>query len=178
MKKILLILSLSMISLTTFGQTKEETITYLDKVLKMSIGYKIISDTIQECTITSALFRYDKIEIVRKNNDLKPVFKFRSYYTDCYTSINWESLSKIETMGEERMDSLLVYFFVKLDNKVRYDAFAQFETNTSETGMDDDMHYPNYITLFVLKAKAESFKKAIERLVVIAKEENKNPFED
>ena len=41
-----------------------------------------------------------------------------------------------------------------------------------------DIGTTNYFTIYVLKSRAESVKKAFLRLSEIAKEENKDPFED
>lgn len=155
--------------------TKDETIAYLDKVLKMSIGYKTNLTPGYEVTVTGTFFSFEKIEVRTKDNWADPATVSNVIKT--YTRIHWESFNKIDTMTWKLMDPQLILITVCFDVKLRYDAVSVFPTNTSEVCMSDDMHYPNCLTFAVQKTKAESFKKGIERLVEIAEEENQDRFD-
>ena len=54
---------------------------------------------------------------------------------------------------------------------------VEFSSNIKNISNDKHTYYDKFISFTVIKSKAENFKKALERCVEIAKEENKNPFE-
>jgi hypothetical protein len=176
MKKLLTLCLLGILSLGTYAQakpTKQQIIDYLDKALKSAVGYiRYKNDKGDTWRIQNYSFGPSEISSEAKRSN--SVTGKTSFNYDQYTNIRWESLKSIEIdkSPSENMDEELTYMFVVFTDKLRYDAQA----HGNEVGMSDDMHYPKGFSIYVLRNKAESIKKAMERLAEIAKEENKDPF--
>lgn len=182
MKKLLTICLIMAAVFTVNAQVgepnKEETIAYLNKTLKMSEGYKRYglsnNQRSDEYLIMDCNFKIEKI-----NYKEKWYLKSKDSYNiieDTYSKLKWEDVTKIEIRNDERgfLDEDLGFVFITFLNKVQHDSYSE------EIGieMDDDQRFPKLITLYILKNKADNFKKGLERLVEIAKEENKDPFQD
>ena len=181
MKKLLTICLIMATIFTVNAQdkkpTKEETIAYLDKVLKMSVGYNNYrgeaGNRSSQLLITDYIFSEKEIQI---NYKVLRILKESTHFeSQKFSKIPWENVDKIferdnKDFNGEELSTIEVVFSTKL----RYDA----EVFNKEVGMDENDHYPNYIQFYVFNDKKESFKKALGRLVEIAKEENKDPFKD
>lgn len=155
--------------------TKKETIAYLDKVLKLSVGYNRyagVNPRYSERTITDYEFSSEKIDIHFKETKIKD--SRESLLSQTYSKIAWETLKEIveDTLDADLHDAELITVVAYFDTKLKYDATA----GGNEVIMDAKDHYPKYILFNILKIKAAVFKKALERLVEIAKEENKDLF--
>lgn len=186
MKKLLTICLIMATVFTVNGQdkkpTKQETIAYLDKVVKMSTGYKTYSvggplneedRRVKEHLITDYSFSESKVAKLNKTKNY--INNSTDISQTVFSNLNWENVSaiKINSLEEDKLtnDSLyrdeeLEEFRIKFSNKIMMD------------WGDGELTPLFYLNVYVLKIKSESFKKALERLVEIAKEENKDPFKD
>jgi hypothetical protein len=179
MKQLLTLCLLSILSLSSYAQskpTKQQTIDYIDKTLKMSIGYKVysVSDNKRVISglITAYSFSHTGVDEKKQEKDL--VDGETSNWHKTYSNVNWESLSSVDVDKENSLwrDDELAVINIEFTTKVKLDYYR----NGIEVTMGDAVRYPNSFALFVLKTKADSIKKALERLAEIAKEENKDPF--
>lgn len=181
MKKLITICVLIVTVFTVNAQqkpTKKETIAYLDKILKMSIGYKTYGlseedKRAEEYQIIDYTFSEFKVE----NTVIEINYKKNSSVKDeqAYSNIIWANNTAIEIGKRDTSlyrDNEIVSISLQFSNKLLVDR------NYTRDNPGDEMRFQNWLSFVVLKTKSESFKKALERLVEIAKEENKNPFED
>lgn len=159
--------------------TKEQTIAYLDKILKMSIGYKTYGvggpedKRMEEHQIIDYTFSEFKVENAVNLNKYKDNSSIKDEQT--YSNIIWANNTAIKIGDSDDslyIDNEIVYISLRFSNKLLVDR------NYTRDNPGDEMRFQNWLSLVVLKTKAESFKKALERLVEIAKEENKDPFEN
>ncbi len=171
MKKLLTICLLIATAFTTNAQngkpTKEQTLSFLTKTFKLSEGEtrtRITTRTDSKFIKTLCDFSIDKII---ENYDFESVLdgteKSQGNKGYTYSNLKWESVTSIKLSSQE---GNLTMVKIEFSSKI-------FVRDT-----DTYKDYINEITLDIVTSKAESFKKALERLVEIAKEENKNPFED
>lgn len=166
MKKLITICLLLATAFSVNAQTKklgkEETIAYLDRVLKLSNGeiFKRANNP-NPTALSECSFAFDLITYTCKVSDEDN----HEYTTNVfYSNIKWESCNGvlIVNSSDSYSDNLI-------DVKIIFDMKYKFT-------MDKHIYFENDMYLKILKTKADSFKKAIERLVEIAKEENKDPF--
>jgi len=142
--------------------TKEQTLTYLSKTFALSEGESFDGQTFD-------VYNFSNNKIIENYNT-----KNNGSYVKCndeYKDFKWETFELVTSPRNSLSE---------LDNLCKI--VIRFGSNFKAVlGCDDasDVIEMNdkYLYLYILKTKAESFKKAIERLVEIAKEENKNPFE-
>ena len=186
MKKLLTICLIMATVFTVNAQdkkpTKEETIAYLDKVVKMSVGYKTYAvggpvneeeRRVEEHLITN--YSFSELKVDRLNKTKRYKNNSSGISQTVFSNLNWENVTaiKINSLEEDKLtnDSLyqdeeLEEFRIEFSNKIMMDLG------------DGELRPRIYLNVYVLKIKTESFKKALERLVEIAKEENKDPFKD
>lgn len=188
MKKLITIYLLLATAFTVSGQTKkptkDETIAYLDKIVKMSIGYKTYAvggdgngeeHRVDEYLITSYSFNESKVEMTSNIKEYKT--NISGIHVLGFSNLNWANVTaiKINSLTE-------VEFKLRNDSLFRDEELEEFAIRFSSKIMmkSGDKIYPRIdLILSVLKTKTESFKKAIERLVEITKEEeNKDPFKN
>jgi phosphoribosylpyrophosphate synthetase len=79
-----------------------------------------------------------------------------------YTQLNWDKLYKVDLHDSD----ILLFFEIPLKNEMK-----------SNTG-NNEIEYVNYLQTRIPIDKYESLKKAFMRLAEIAKEENKDPFQN
>lgn len=174
MKQLLTLCLLSLLSFGGYAQSKpskKQTLDYLDKTLKMSVGYVTYKNE------KGTKYRIEGASFYPA--EVKYEFNFYASSTDQnylkyeqYSNIHWEDLEEVKIeRNSKTMDKELTRIYIRFATKIRYDA----QGGGDAIEMDDDMHYPTSFTLYILKTKAESVKKALERLRESAKEENKDP---
>lgn len=180
MKKLLTICLLLVATFTVNAQekpTKEATIAYLNKTLQMSVGYKAYGtnggNRVSSRLIKQYSFLPSEVKLSWETFDFRSNDKRIEY--EQFSNINWEYLTTIiiDSEDNENHDDELAQIVLYFSDKIRYDKTIP----GVNVIMDDDMHYPKYLYIYVLKTKADNFKRALERLVEIAKEENKDPFD-
>jgi len=141
--------------------TKEQTLAYLTKTFSLSDGEWFVDYMNEKVKVDYNIFTMDKI-----TTKTSGVYNSERVETRYETSgIEWESLRQI-TISENK--SIELQF---------NSSFKQIEYSSAwKEGFMERSE--NFLELYILETKIESFKKALGRLVEIAKEENKNPFED
>ncbi|EAZ95016.1 hypothetical protein FBBAL38_11744 [Flavobacteria bacterium BAL38] len=181
MKKLLTICLIMATTLSISAQegkpTKEETIAYLDKVLKMSIGYKhygVVEDIRQvEFRIKYYSFTESKVTLTQNQTD------YRNHSSKngetSWANFDWTNVKSITTNSLSKNDQL------PNDSLWRDKELESINIKFSNPIIIDwgDGPEPRYsFGLLVLKTKADSAIKALNRLIELAKEENKDPFKD
>ncbi|EAZ95014.1 hypothetical protein FBBAL38_11734 [Flavobacteria bacterium BAL38] len=155
MKKLLTICLIMATVFTVNAQdgkpTKEETVAYLTRSFKLVEGEKIYMGKYRDITLSNYDFQESYI---------KTTFDDGSSVTD--SDFKWETLYNITSIDCPTSDKYKVCEMNGIFN-------SSFKSDIGTT---------NYFTIYVLKSRAESVKKAFLRLSAIAKEENKDPFKD
>lgn len=153
--------------------TKEETVHFLDRIVKSEIGHTMTGECCSPkgsvWVTTSASFDWG---IVTVANEISEPFEKRGDGATCHTrsEIPWHTYTGVS------VDSSYTKGF--------YDVLITFRDNmkhsTSHKCGTDPYHisYGNRLGISVPYDKIKSVKKAILRLVEIAKGENKDPFEN
>lgn len=170
MKKIITICFLLATTFTVIAQTakptKEQTINYLTRTFSLTEGERTSNKTTKYTTnfeYTACLFSIDKIienynfETVW-NDPEKTKNGMRKYSS---SNLKWETVTSIN-LGSQLSNLTIV--------AITFSAKYKLTVDEEESGQE------NVLSLLVVNNKAESFKKALDRLVEIAKEENKDPF--
>ena len=145
--------------------TKEQTLAYLSKTFKLVEGETELYNGTHIMTLEKMSLSLNEITVSRKFLDIDTERIMN--VDDICTSLNWEDVVSIKIIGD-RNKGMQTY---SSDNLGLID--VEFSSNINCNG-----NFRKIYSLYVLKTKEESFKKALERLVEIAKEENKNPFEN
>ena len=133
--------------------TKEETITFMEKVLKGGVGMSFEWETI----IQDVTFEGDNMVIFSSSDEN------RTYYI---SNLPWEYLDKSNFKSGNSYCNFGIYF---TKNYKRRDKYADYPEATE---------FLNELNLSIPHDKIESFKKACIRLSEIYAEENKDPFAD
>ena len=150
----------------TTKPTKEQTINYLTRTFSLTEGERTSNKTTKYTTsfeYTACLFSIDKIienynfETVW-NDPEKTKNGMRKYSS---SNLKWETVTSIN-LGSQLSNLTIV--------TIIFSAKYKFTVDGEESGQE------NVLNILVVNNKAESFKKALDRLVEIAKEENKDPF--
>ena len=147
---------------------KEQTLAYLTKTFSLT-ERETTSRKGTKCSTnfeyTNCFFSIDKIienydfEIVC--NEIETTKNGKKEYTS--SNLKWETVTSIN-LGSQLSNLTTV--------SIVFSAKYKLTVDEEEIGQD------NTLNIFVVNNKAESFKKALERLVEITKEENKSPFEN
>jgi hypothetical protein len=170
MKKLITICLIVAATFTVKAQdakpTKEQTLAYLTKTFKLAEG----EDHSQKGYTTKDRYtqlNFDPNLIEMKQEYYDTNIQQNIFILIKYPNIKWETVSwgGIDNYSDSgKVAEITLY----LDSKVRE---IYIENNI------DRGKFQNNVRIPILASKAESFKKALQRLVEIAKEENKNPFE-
>jgi hypothetical protein len=147
--------------------TKEQTLAYLTKTFKLTEGEILLHEPYKKQI--PELFVFSEKEISKKYKE----YEWNTGEEDgiekqTYTNMKWEDVISIKISSFNKGWSS--------DNLIPIS--VEFSSNIKIISNDKHTYYDKFISFSVIKSKAESFKKALERLVEIAKEENKNPFEN
>lgn len=172
MKKLITICLLLATAFTVKAQdlkpTKEQTISYLTKTFSLTEGETTSRKTTKCSTnfeYTTCYFSIDKIienyDFEKVCNDIETKKNGKRKYTS--SNLKWETVTSIN-LGSQLSNLTIV--------SIAFSAKYKLTVDEEESGQD------NVLNLLVVNNKAESFKKALERLVEIAKEENKDPFQN
>lgn len=156
MKKLLAICLLLATTFSVNAQekpSKEQTIAFMRRVLESSIGQQYHSNHI----VTQVSFDGNSYK-----NTLQNVHYKDDYRLIEYRGIKWEHFSSIGAEENlEGIDDLNTWFDVNIEN------------------IDDSgSSFSKVIQFRIPISKKESFNKACLRLAEIAKEENKDPFQN
>ncbi|MGV8946375.1 MAG: hypothetical protein ACOH1N_08105 [Lutibacter sp.] len=158
MKKILTICLLLTIAFTSQAQdgkpTKEETVKFIQKTLESLKGSIYIMNLViteYDFEQNSLFFKAEKGRIIMSNR---------------YSQINWDKLVKIDfTNAQSTLEIQLIFS-------------TTFKQESLVTHVKDETTYEKYIQIPIPESKKGSMEKAFLRLSEIAKEENKDPFQD
>lgn len=165
MKKLITICFLLSTAFTVKAQdgkpTKEETIAFINRTTALSIGNVYLFGD-----ITESKFTYDSYSLTGGGQAGDEIL----IQKDTYSGISWETLNPewISTINDRSngMTGCSVGFTKKIKHE---EAF---------TGLETKIEYKNFIQIVIPKEKFESIKKACLHLSEIAKEENKDPFQN
>lgn len=171
MKKLFIICLLLATIFTVSAQkkpTKEETISFISRIIELSIGSEF-NDTYT----TKISFDF---KTYRKESVMKTAGNVVGNYTEEYSLLKWENLLvnnfKLENcnIGENDICEIWVSFSSKISYR---------ETKKGKyTDNSDKTSYVQTLGMLIPKGKYESIKKACIRLSEIAGEENKDPFQN
>ena len=158
MKKLLLaiglLVCLESLKAQTKKPTKDETVQYLNKLCQAGLG---ISKG-KEFIINSVDFTYNSLEVKTTPN----------ISISKWSNIPWEELESMEILSSS------IWF-------VKFKTLMPFNSSQPESGQSlaySSSQPENSFHIYAPADKMESAKKAVMRLVEIAKEENKDPFKD
>jgi len=172
LKKLLIICLLTITTFTVKAQTakttKEQTINYLTRIFSLTEGEKTLNKTTKYTTnfeYTACLFSIDKI-IEKYNfetvwNDPEKTKNGMRKYTS--SNLKWETVTSVN-LGSQLNNLTIV--------SITFSAKYKLTVDEEESGQE------NVLNLLVVNNKAGSFKKALDQLVEIMKEENKDPFQN
>jgi hypothetical protein len=132
--------------------TKEETVKYLNTLCQAGLGMAKGKDFI----INSVVLTYTSLEVKTTPN----------ISVSTWSNIPWQEFISIEVLSPGK---LLVIFKTAMPFQMHQPA-----TGTSQAYSNDEPE--KSIHLYAPVDKIESAKKAVMRLVEIAKDENKDPF--
>lgn len=155
MKKLITIGLLIATSFTVNAQEKpsrEQTIKFIDTTLKKFVGNNDAAEVLKNIS-------FDGVELIKTST------MYNEPSIDKYSNLHWEELS----------------FAIREDSKVSGFTKIQlsFETNFKQyMSLLNKERFFDWFTLYVPTDKIQSIEKAFLRLKEIAKEENKDPFEN
>uniref|UniRef100_UPI0040496561 hypothetical protein n=1 Tax=Flavobacterium sp. TaxID=239 RepID=UPI0040496561 len=154
--KITLLLLAILIANTTFSQTKEETVKYINDIVSASKGIAFITQDGTEYKIIKQQFSLDEF-IVEQERTSKSGEKFENIVS-FYSEIPWITLNSI-TRDKNVID--LVGFHLTFDGEFK-DAF------------DNRVQFHNHLVINVIPSKAANVEKALKHLQELFKKED--PF--
>lgn len=135
-----------------FGQTKEETVEYLNRVVNEMTGEESEAGLIY---ILSSSFTYDRVAGEFRWDD-------GSHSSYSKTGIDWSTCIRVECWDAERSQrSTIVKLTFEKEN-----IFFRFEHDDIK-----NESYTNIIVLQVPREEVENVKKAINRLIEISRSE-------
>ncbi|MEY3499944.1 MAG: hypothetical protein RL308_1613 [Bacteroidota bacterium] len=177
MKKLITICLIIAATFTVNAQgskpTKEQTLAYLTKTFKLTEGEIVINKGFNKYSYEVYEFSENKIIVRTKHYDwFQDQDRKDIYYYTIYSDLKWEDVISIKLISFDQITGGYSYSSDNLDSII-----VKFSTKFKENSGDSPTYFYDELHISVIKSKAESFKKALERLVEIAKEENKNPFE-
>jgi hypothetical protein len=174
MKKLLTICLIMATAFTVNAQggkpTKEETVAFINRTLNECKGFKLpyYMGTMQNVDFSENKLIYTTILTVgvdgKKDCDHKEI----------YENINWSKL-KMDQMEFNQETDYFSYYHIRFStnlNKTTNNENCSFRENSKKTNIQSNMY------VFIPTEKKESIKKAFLRLSEIAKEENKDPFQN
>lgn len=173
MKKLITICFIMAIVFTVNAQdgkpTKEETVAFINRTLNECKGFKL---PFQMGTIQNVDFSENKLiytTILTLSSGKKDCD-----HTEIYENINWDKL-KIDEMEFNVSTDYSSNYHIKFAtniNKIIVDENCNYRDNSNKTNIQSNMY------VFIPTNKKESIRKAFLRLSEIAKEENKDPFQN
>lgn len=157
--------------------SKQETVAYINGILQQSVGFRTygISGEERVCTATITGYAFTPETVDQHESETCKSEPGAVAYHSKLSNIAWQNATGItvETEAGIYRDAELAMVRVTFSSRVRYDKESD---KYGRTSMSDDLRYRDNIWLIIPVTRAESFKKALERLIEIAKEENKDPF--
>ena len=145
-KSFLMITTLLVLNIN-FAQTKEETVSYINDIVKMSKGVGSINGERQHY-VTDQIFGLDFVYCKGRYDDLSS----KSYYDIKYYDIPWVTMSEnIEINKERELYEITIKFSGKFNYKMNFD------------GVNKDGSV-GIISIYVLPSKEESVKRALLHL--------------
>lgn len=150
--------------------TKEETVAFINRTINECKGFEL---PFAMGVLQNAVFLEKKL-IYTTSLELNPGEKYCDH-KETYEDINWEKLIVKEMEFTEKSNLASFYyvtFETNLSNTVLNENCNRYGKNSEETSLQLNMY------VFIPKNKKESIKQAFLRLSEIAKEENKDPFQN
>ena len=158
MKKLLTICFLIAISFTVNAQqkpTKEETIAFMNRTLKSTISYMGDDGKI-----------------------LETEFNENQYYLKTYLDLGGTGYYSKYTNSQFPWDALEADQFKVNGNELRISFSRNYRSKYKISDQPEKEQFISSLDITLPSDKIESFKKACIRLSEIAKEENKDPFQN
>lgn len=149
--------------------TKEETLDFMRRTAEAAIGSEYNSSRTTEITFTGDTYSRKSVMEIGNN-------KIGGTYDDTYSGIKWENLIasgfalKNCGIGENGICEMWVSF----TNKVKF--FEGKDLKYAPSG--EKTTFTQTVGILIPSEKFESMKKACLRLAELAKEENKDPFQN
>ena len=166
----------------SYGQTKEETVKYINSILSVSKGIKRIgggNSLPNIFIVTSQSFSLEKIEQDTKRESFREAtFETQNRYcSSIYTEIPWNMLEKISIKEREanpyygKSNSDVIN---KLKEPELVELRIEFNAGLLYSSKCDDVDklVLKDITVYVVPEKAENIKKAFENLKGLMKEKD------
>ncbi|WP_379042310.1 hypothetical protein [Pedobacter alpinus] len=152
-------------SLAQQKPSKEETVAFLNRTLQEVIGLRL---PFAGGTCSGATFNLS--ELVIESAGMIGDTRFFDI-SQKYWNIRWDLFKEMEFKTGDNQAS---YYHIRFSNNLNYSR----KMFNKKSGDNDEIteNSQSNILLFTPLSKAESVKKAVYRLVEIAKEENKDPF--
>jgi len=141
--------------------TQEETINFISNTVQGAIG----TDFGSSISIKEYTFNYNSLNLYCKKTSDWSGFKYK------YENIRWQDFRDFDTDTRvtDIATKVMLNFKTKIASKLSfYNSNGDFITESES--------YTDQLPFTIPTEKISSFKKAILRLVEIAKEENKDPF--
>jgi hypothetical protein len=178
MKRILLILIVSLSCVGLKAQTKEETEKFIAKCANEAVGLKTYTaddkNRLEESLYKRNDFELTKIFTQTANKDYAKG-TYTKVYT--YTNLNWANVVSIEldTIPSLYYDDDVAIIRIGLSTKIQM--IESCQSGTYNIGCENT-YYWNGFTLIISRNRAVACKKAFAHLVKLCKEENKSPFDN
>ena len=183
--KILFTIFLLLKTVVSFGQTKEETVKYINSILSVSKGIKHIgggNSLPNIFIVTSQSFNLDKIaQSTNRETFREATLETKNRYcSSVYTEIPWNMLEKISIKereanpyyGKSKSDLINKLKEVELVTlRIEFNAGLLYSSECDDGDKDDKLVF-KYIDIYVAPEKVENIKKAFEHLKGLMKEKD------
>jgi hypothetical protein len=176
MKKLLTLCLLTVAISDASAQTKEETINFIAKYMREAEGLKTYSpdDTtrLSESLYRQNAFSADKIYMELEREDYE---KGTYIQTREITNLTWENVENIvlDTIPSLFHEDDIATISLGFSTKIKETEFCQSGTYNISC---DNSYYWNGFTIVIPRNRGSACKKALQHLVSLYKEENKDPF--
>lgn len=169
----------------SFGQTKEETVKYINSILSISKGVKSIGgggSLPNLFIVTKQSFSLDKIEQSTNRETFREATleTKNRYCSRVYTEIPWNMLGNITIesreanrfYGKSNSDVINKLKEVELVTlRIEFNANLLYSGRCNDSEKDENL-VEKYMDVYVIPEKAENTKKAFEHLKGLMKEKD------
>ncbi len=164
LKYTLLLLAI-LITNSTFAQTKEETVLYIQNLLKLSNGNGDKSNLI----VLDQKFNLDLVTTKKRKNEVAGGKKQDIDETISVFEIPW---SEAFILQEMPISGGLVSFVISFHNKAKAREMVKFYFHYDQEDFKGDEEFTNTFEIYVPSGKEQNFKKAFFHLIDLIKKED------
>jgi hypothetical protein len=154
-------------SIFSFAQTKEETVLYIQNLLKLSNGNGDKSKLI----VLDQKFNLDLVTTKKRRNEVVGGIKQDIDETVSVFEIPW---SEAFILQEMPISGGLVYFCISFHNNAKAKEIEKLLFHYHQEDIENDEEFTNIIEIYVPSGKEQNFKKAFSHLSDLIKKED--PF--